>query len=300
MSPVELRQLRYFLHLADELNFCRAAKKAHVSQSSVTEQLQRLEDVLGVRLVDRNRRRVRLTPAGEVLQQQTRKLFEQVGTLVERTREAGGISRQRLRIGFSEMAVNSPMPKIIQNFRRSYPDADTVLLEQSSSGSERALLNGVLDCLFVPNLQAHPMISSLTIGEDLILACLPESSPLIASPSVRIEQLRDNPVILPAEGSRVSDLIVAAFARADIRPNVVTRISRVSAMLAFAASEGAVCFITLSLAGLVPDGIVLRPFVEPALTVPFSLVWRNQPSNCAVDHFVAIARETIAPGANSH
>jgi hypothetical protein len=65
MPPIELRQLRYFLHLADELSFSRAARKANISQSSMTDQLQRLEDVLGVRLVDRNRRNVRLTPAGK-------------------------------------------------------------------------------------------------------------------------------------------------------------------------------------------------------------------------------------------
>ena len=75
MPPIELRQLRYFVRLAEELSFSRAAKKANISQSSMTEQLQRLEDVLGVCLVDRNRRNVRLTPAGEVLQQQTRALL---------------------------------------------------------------------------------------------------------------------------------------------------------------------------------------------------------------------------------
>src|SRR5256714_11218762 len=114
MLPIELRQLRYFMRLAEELSFSRAAKKANISQSSMTEQLQRLEDVLGVRLVDRNRRNVRLTPAGEVLQQQTRALLEQVETLAEKTRNAGGIFRERLRIGYSEMALSSPMPRIIQ------------------------------------------------------------------------------------------------------------------------------------------------------------------------------------------
>jgi DNA-binding transcriptional LysR family regulator len=293
MPLIELRQLRYFMHLADELNFTRAARKANVSQSSMTEQLQRLEDVVGVRLVDRNRRNVRLTPAGGVLRQEGQGLFEQIETLVERTRAAGGISRERLRIGYSEMALSSPMPRIIQNFRHRYPDTDTILLEQSSNGSERALLQGTFDCLFVPDLQAHPKISSLGIGDDAVLACMPDSSHLLEGPSVQLEQFREEPIILPEEGSRFGDRILTAFARADIRPRIVARMSRASAILTLVASEAGIGFIPLSLAGLVPNGVGVRPFANPPLTIPFSLVWRNDPANCVVERFVAIARETV-------
>jgi DNA-binding transcriptional LysR family regulator len=296
MPPIELRQLRYFVHLAEELSFSRAAKKANISQSSMTEQLQRLEDILSVRLVDRNRRNVRLTPAGDVLQQYAENLLEQIETLVEKTRNAGGLFRERLRIGYSEMALSSPMPRIIQNFRHRYPDTDTILLEQSSNGSEKALLQGTFDCLFVPELQSHPKISSLGIGDDLVLACMPESSHLLSNASVQIEHFRDEPIILPLEGSRFGDRILAAFARADIRPKIVARMSRASAILTLVASEAGTGFIPLSLAGLVPNGVAVRPFAQPALTVPFSLVWRNDPGNCVVDRFVAIAREITGRG----
>ncbi|AUC97127.1 MULTISPECIES: LysR family transcriptional regulator [Bradyrhizobium] len=293
MPPIELRQLRYFLHLADELSFSRAARKANISQSSMTDQLQRLEDVLGVRLVDRNRRNVRLTPAGSVLRQEGQGLLEQIEALTEKTRAAGGISRERLRIGYSEMALSSPMPRIIQNFRHRYPDADTILLEQSSNGSERALLHGTFDCLFVPDLQAHPKISSLGIGDDAVLACMPESSPLLDSPSVCPEQFREQPIILPEDGSRFGDRILSAFARADIKPRIAARMSRASAILTLVAAEAGIGFIPLSLVGLVPKGVSVRPFASPPLTIPFSLVWRNDPINCVVERFVAVARETI-------
>lgn len=293
MPAIELRQIRYFLHLADELSFSRAAKKACISQSSMTEQLQRLEDVLGVCLVDRNRRHVSLTSAGGVLQREARAVLEQIETLVEHTRNAGGVVRERLRIGYSEMAISSPMPKIIQNFRHRYPETDTILLEQSSNGSEKALLQGNFDCLFVPDLQAHPKISSLAMGDDVVLACMPDSSPLLGTPSVQIEQFRDLPIILPEDGSRFGDCILTAFARADIRPKIAARMSRASAILTLVASEAGIGFIPLSLAGLVPNGVTVRPFANPALTVPFSLVWRNEPNNGVVDRFVAIARETI-------
>lgn len=290
-SPIELRQLQLFLQLAAELNFSRAARKANISQSSMTTQLQRLEDVLGVHLVDRNRHSVRLTAAGEMLRTEALGLVDRVETLVERTRDAAGNVRPTLRIGYSEMAISSPMPKIIQHFRRCYPDTDTVLLEQSSNGSETALLKGTLDCVFVPTLQANPRISNLTIGEEVVLVCFPETSRLLEQATVRIDQLGEAHLILPEEGSRFSERIMRAFAQADIRPNVITRITRVSAMLTLVAAEAGVCFIPVSLAGLVPNGVAARPVAPPALTVPFSLVWRNEPPNPIVGRFVTIARE---------
>jgi DNA-binding transcriptional LysR family regulator len=112
---------------------------------------------------------------------------------------------------------------------------------------------------------------------------------IVSSPQTphRIPRLR-----LPKEGSRFSHRIMAAFARADIWPKIVARMSRASAILTLVASETGTGFIPLSLAGLVPNGVAVRPFAKPALTVPFSLVWRNDPGNCGVDRFVAIARET--------
>jgi LysR family transcriptional regulator, benzoate and cis,cis-muconate-responsive activator of ben and cat genes len=289
-SPIELRQLQLFLQLAEELNFSRAARNASISQSSMTTQLQRLEDVLGVHLVDRNRHSVRLTAAGEALQTEARGLLDQIRLLVERTREAAGNVRPTLRIGYSEMAISSPMPKIIQEFRRQHPETETLLVEQSSNGSEKALLKGAVDCLFVPTLRANSQLSNLTIGEEIILVCIPETSDLARCAAVQIAQLQACNIILPDEGSRFSQRIARAFAEADVQLKVSTRLSRVSAMLTLVAAEAGICFIPLSLAGLVPDGVVTRPVAPPALTVSFSLVWLRESRNLIVEHFVSIAR----------
>lgn len=297
-SPIELRQLQLFLQLAEELNFSRAARNASISQSSMTTQLQRLEDVLGVHLVDRNRHSVRLTAAGETLQAEARGLIDQIRTLVERTREAAGNVRPTLRIGYSEMAISSPMPKIIQEFRRRHPETETLLVEQSSNGSEKALLKGSVDCLFVPTLRVHPELSNLTIGEEVVLVCIPDTSHLAPHATLRIAQLHDSNVILPDEGSRFSQRIARAFAEEDVQLKVSTRLSRVSAMLTLVAAEAGICFIPLSLAGLVPDGVVTRPVAPPALTVPFSLVWLREPRNLIVETFVTIARRMTADAAD--
>jgi DNA-binding transcriptional LysR family regulator len=291
---LELRQLRYFVHLADELSFNRAAQRANISQSSMTEQLQRLEDVLGVRLVERSTRSVGLTVAGELLHREARALLQQVDALVHTLRNAGGSSRQKLRIGYSEMALGSPMPKIVQNFRQRYPQVETTLVAQSSNGAEKALLQGAVDCVFVPDLRAHPALSSVPIGTDLVLACMPESSHLLENEFLKSDDLRDEPLIFPDEGSRFGDRIAGAFNTADVRPNIVARASRAYAILTLVASNTGTGFIPFSLLGLIPKGTATRPFGDPTLIVPLSLVWRNDPPNPVVACFVDIARETIA------
>lgn len=295
---VELRHLRNFLHLAEELSFSRGAQRAHISQSSMTEQIQRLEDVIGVTLVDRNRRRVRLTPAGETLRLRVRTLLDTVDEVVDDTRRAGGVLRDQLRIGYSEMALSSAMPGIVQRFRHDQPHTETILVEQSSSGAEQALLDHLVDCAFVPGSQHHPDIAALEIGSDLVLACIAETSPLSRHSQLTFKQLAHEPLILPSKGNRLGDCITTAFARAGITPRIVARINRASAILTLAAAEEGVGFIPLSLSGLVPGGVLIRPFGRPQLSVPFSLLWRRSQSEGPVAQMVRMAREvTPASGA---
>lgn len=293
---LELRHLRNFLHLAETLSFSRGAERAHISQSSMTEQIQRLEDVVGVRLVDRNRRHVRLTLAGETLRQQARSVLDSVDQVVEATRRAGGVVRDQLRVGYSEMALSSAMPGIIQRFRLAEPHTDTILLEQSSVGAEQKLLDHVIDCAFVPGSQHHPDIAALEIGNDQVLACIAANSPLARHSCLTIKQISHEPLILPSKGNRFGDSIIAAFARADIEPRIVARINRASAILTLVAAEEGAGFIPLSLAGLVPPGVLVRPFGRPQLAVAFSLLWRRAQTDGPVARMVEMARAITPPG----
>ena len=293
MLPLELRHLRYFLHLAEEKSFVRAAKNANVSQSSMTEQMQRLEDILGVTLIDRDRRHVALTPAGELLERKARELLRGAHELIEETRVAGGIVRRQLRIGYSEMALGSPMPEITRAFRQLHPGVKLFVSHQSSIASDKALMEDKLDILFVPSLSKIAAFETLKLGDEAVLACLPDNLDLGGAEAMSPFQFRDLPLILPMESSRFAERVATAFAQADIRPNIVSRISRVTSMLTLVASGEACCFIPGSFSGIIPRGVVALPFCDPNLTVPFSLVWRKEPRNLAVEWFVNVAREVL-------
>lgn len=293
----DLRHLRNFRFLAEELNFTRAAGRAHVSQSSLSEQIRRLEDILGVRLFDRSPHHVRLTEAGEVLYRELPALLDHVGRVLETTRLAGGHPRRRLRIAYSSsMALNSPMPRIVQAFRQAYPQTDTVLLEHSSTDFERMLTEGDVDCFFIPNPPAHTRISNIPILFDPVLCCLPPGHRLAERREVLLEDLRDIPVILPTAGARFGVFVVSALSAAQIEPRVVANISQPTVLLTMVSTGAGASFIPSSLAGLVPDGVPLRPLGSPVLKVPFSFVWDAGRPNAAVDDMVTIVRAAVSDG----
>lgn len=290
---VELRHLRNFKYLAEELNFSRAAMRAHISQSSLSEQILRLEDVLGVRLFDRSRRHVILTMAGEVLLRELPSLLEHVGLIVDRARQAGGNAREKLRIGYSAMALNTPMSRIVQNFRRLHPDIETSLFEQSSNGAEKALMDGALDCVFVPGPPDHPKMSLLHILHDPIVCCLPPDSKLAEKDVLMVEDLADQPLILPNPGSWSAACILAACAGAGVEPRIAARASRPSIFLTMVSAGVGIAFILASLERMVPNGIHLRRLGRPPVCMPFTLVWDASRQTAGIRNLIRVTQNTL-------
>ncbi|MCB1477006.1 MAG: LysR family transcriptional regulator [Rhodobiaceae bacterium] len=290
---VELRHLRNFKLLAEELNFSRAAMRAHISQSSLSEQILRLEDVLGVKLFDRSRRHVKLTMAGEVLREELPGLLDNVGRIVERTRQASGEARERLRVGYSAMALNTPMSRIIQNFRRQHPDIETTLFEQSSNGAEVALMDNALDCVFVPNPPDNPKISFLHVLHDPVVCCLPPDSKLAHKDVLTVEDLRGQPLILPNPGSWSAEFILAACNSHGVEPTIAARASRPSVFLTMVSAGVGISFLSATLERMAPDGIHLRRLGDPPIAMPFSLVWDASRQTAGIKNLIRVTHATL-------
>ena len=287
---IEVRQLRYFRSLARELNFRRAAAAVNISQSTLSEQIQRLEDVIGVTLLDRSNRLVKLTPAGLLLSQRGEIVLGDIGRLVEDVRRVAGVVHRTLRIGYSEMAIGTVMPSILHAFREQYPHIATVLSEQSSSGAEGALLDGRYDCLFVPGTNRSPTIAALELGQEPILVCLPASSRLAAQPRITLADLSQELLILPDESSKLSSHIEGTFAKAGIVPRIAARAVRALSILTLVASETGIAFIPRSLSNLAPAAVVVRPLDGDGLQIGFALIWRANGTDDAVEALVEVAR----------
>ena len=143
---MELRHLRYFLAVAEELHFHRAATRLHISQPPLSQQIRALERELGVTLLERNRRRVALTAAGEGFRDDTRAILAAVERASERARNVARGSLGTLSIGFVGSAMFSPtLPDILREFRAGRPDVDLVLRELPTLSQLQALVGGELD-----------------------------------------------------------------------------------------------------------------------------------------------------------
>ncbi len=165
---MELRHLRYYVAVAEELSFTHAAETLYTSQPSLSEQIRNLERDVGCRLLRRNRRKVELTEAGAVFLEQARRILRQVDDALDATRKAAENAAASLRIGFVPEAEVRIFPKVLTELRVMFPELNTVLRSMTSDEQEQALAHGEIDIGFLrPPLRVPSLQSELVLREPL-------------------------------------------------------------------------------------------------------------------------------------
>ncbi|MCV0381440.1 LysR substrate-binding domain-containing protein [Nitratireductor sp.] len=174
----ELKRLRYFLAVAEELHFGRAAARLDMAQPPLSRQIAALEKDLDAKLFDRARSQIRLTPAGELFLERARDLVERLDSAFRETRLIGQGGAGRLRVGFVGSATHGPLPEVIKVYRAQYPGVDLTLSAMNNAELERALAQQELDIAVArPALKGEDLRTLKLIEESLVLA-IPESAPL--------------------------------------------------------------------------------------------------------------------------
>ena len=192
------RQLEYFLAVAHELNFTKAAESMYVSQTAVTQQIKALEEQLGVSLFERTKKKVVLTPAGNVFLQEATLLLKRMQTAIERTREASSGFIGSLDIGFSIGIGNTGMAEKIQAFNEKYPNIAMKFVNQSPSMLLKSLKKGDLDLVLMPMFEEryYKDVVVRKIGEDRMNAVFPRTHILAQKQYVTRRDLKDENLIL--------------------------------------------------------------------------------------------------------
>src|ERR1019366_3130956 len=200
---MELRHLRYFLAVAEELHFHRAATRLHISQPPLSQQIRALERELGVTLLERNRRRVGLTAAGEAFRDDTRAILAAVERATERAQNVARGSLGTLSVGFVGSAMFSPtLPDILREFRATRPDVELVLRELPTTAQLHALVGGELDVGVirgpVAESEIDPQLELMTIQRERLVAALPAVHRLATRRRLRAEDLRGETFVILA------------------------------------------------------------------------------------------------------
>jgi DNA-binding transcriptional LysR family regulator len=293
---MELRHLRYFAAVADELHFGRAAARLHIAQPPLSQQIRQLEGELGFELFVRAHRRVRLTEAGRAFLGDARGILSRVEQATENARrvargEAGGLA-----VGFIASATYGLVPALVQEFRRRHPGVALSLSELSTEEQLQALRTGAIQLgLGRPPADDPSLAIEPLLDEPLELA-LHAGHPLARARTVPLRAIAEEPFILfprlPRPGW--ADVVLGHCREAGFKPQVVYEAMELSTALAMVAAGVGVTLVPASVRTLHARGLVYRPLSAPAPTTRLIALYGREGAPPAVARFVDVARAVLA------
>lgn len=291
---MDLRQLRTFLAVAHERHFGRAARRQHIAQPAVSQQIRLLEADLGTRLFDRTSRSVELTAAGRTLLAGAPDILERMAKLAEATRATGRALRGELRLNYARTAPVGIATDIVEEFRRRHPDVTLATDTANTARSLAQLRDAALDAAFVRlPLTDSSELTILEVGKDPLVAALPTGHRLARRRTLKPSDLRNERLIFwpRANGPGFHDWIVKHLFEGSMPE--VARIEPDTEQMVRAVAHGEGCAVTTAARAsmLSMRGVVFKPFADPAPATPLGLVWRTAEVAAPLKQLVAIARK---------
>ncbi len=290
---VELRHLRYFLAVADESGFARAAARLHISQPPLSMQIRDLEADLGVRLFDRTNRGVALTPAGRAFYPEAQAILQRVdhARVVAQRAEHGDVGR--LDVGFVSIADYSLLPWVLKALRQRHPGIEVVLHEETSDVQVGRLRERRLDAGFAlgpmdaPDLAFEPLID-----EPLIVAA-PADHPVARCDAVSVRALAGDPFIgTPRElAPGLYDAVMGVCREAGFVPRISQRAKQMQTVVSLVSAGLGVALIPASVRHLQRTGVVYRPLRSAGPTVQLGLAWRRTDRDPALLRLIALTHD---------
>jgi DNA-binding transcriptional LysR family regulator len=288
---MELRQLRYFVAVAEELHFRRAAARLHMSQPPLSHQLRLLEEELGCPLMVRSRRRVELTPAGEAFLTDVRGFLEGLGEAVQTARRVHAGTAGQLRISFVGSALLSLVPEVVKRYRAAHPDVEVQLRERSTEEQLRELRAGSIDLALVPLPVDAPDLRTEVLRRERAVAALPAAHPLAALKHVPLRRLAAEPLVMfPREQAPgLHDRLLASLSGPDGPPSVAQYAPETQTIIGLVAAEIGVSLVQASVQRLALPGVTYRP-VRGAPTIELAALLPAGETLPQAREFVDLAR----------
>ncbi|WP_345247544.1 LysR family transcriptional regulator [Pigmentiphaga soli] len=274
---MELKRIRYFLAVAEELHFGRAAARLNMSQPPLSEQIRLMEEDTGIRLFDRSTQGVRLTAAGSVLYDAVRRGVQIMDLGVHSARLVAAGQGGRLVIGFVSSASITIVPRLVRHLTQSLPAVEPQLRQYGSAREiEEDLVGNALDIGLVRPPVVSAGLTAVHLIDDAMLCALPDVHPLAKRKSIAIEELATERFIMFSSSTpnNVNLLVQRACARADFIPRVSQYVNDVYAMVGLVASGLGVALVPRSLANLAVHGAKFVPVRNVVEQFTLSVAWR--------------------------
>jgi DNA-binding transcriptional LysR family regulator len=293
---MDLRRLRYFVAVAEERHFGRAAERLHIAQPPLSQQIQRLEAEIGSPLLYRTTRSVELAPAGAVLLERAREILAAVDAAAEDARRAARGEYGRLAIGFTGSATYALLPALAGALRETLPGVMLDLRgELLTPAQVQWLLDGTLDLgLLRPPVHERELSVEVLRREPLICV-LSGAHPLAVNDTVSLEQLSQEPFVTYPSHFRsvLHDAVEDACAAAGFRPRVAIEAAETSTLVSFVAAGLGVSLVPASVRHMTVEGAVYRPLEHDATTVELAVAWRRDDATPILQRALGVLRQRV-------
>ena len=292
IDRIELRHLRYFIAVAEELHFGRAARKLGIAQPPLSLQIQRLEAELGTSLFDRTSRRVQLTPAGRTLLEEGRRALAGVRDAVDAAQRASRGETGSLTVAFAASVMFLSLPRVIRQFRESFPGVRLELRELGTGPQMIALRNGDLDLGFLREPPPDDELETETIMTERLLIAVSKRHPLARRRRVQLTDVaNDDFVLFPRDlAPGLYGHVLRVCAEAGVHPRIVQTSREMYTTVSLVEAGMGVTIIPESVRQMGRRGVQYFPISSEAATTRIDAAWRTDNINPIRESFLGIAR----------
>ena len=292
---MNLNQLRYFVSVAENGSFTKAAQSHYISQTAITQQIHALEENIGTKLLDRNSRPVSLTPAGRVLLKEAREILGRMDTAITRTREASTGLEGELRLGYTKGYEHSDLPKYLRRFHRQYPNVLISCYRCDTDALAAGLINGDYDVIFTwdsTNLRQEETLQLRMMEQVPLRVALYANHPLARRSELTRKDLKQENILFMSPsgtGDSFGDAFyIQLYQQAGYQPNILLRSNDMESILMMVAAEEGI--------SIVPEyshpwdvgteNVVFVPLAGEGETEEILIAWRKNDDNPALGHFI--------------
>jgi DNA-binding transcriptional LysR family regulator len=295
---IELRHLRYFIAVAEELHFGRAAERLRITQPPLSQQIQALEEMVGARLLARNNRNVSLTQAGDMFLKEAYQVLDQVNRAAKKAGRFDRGELGELTIGFTSSApFISVVSRSLRTYRHQYPEVHIKMREINTKQQIEPLLNGELDLGVMRNTRLPDVLHHQLLLREALVVLVPEGHRFNQMPvgSLRFHHLTDEPMVFFSRevGTALYDETLSLLANAGVTPVITQEVGEAMTIVGLVSAGLGVSILPASFSRLKIDGVNYLPLAEPEATTEVWLVHhRQRPLTAAANALMALMLES--------
>ncbi|HKW07626.1 MAG TPA: LysR substrate-binding domain-containing protein [Candidatus Dormibacteraeota bacterium] len=292
-SEIELRHLRYFVAVSEELHFGRAAARLHMSQPPLSQQIRSLEAELGLSLLRRTNRRVELTSAGTAFLEGARRTLESANQAVREARSADDGETGELVLGFVDSSIYGYMPAVLRAFRKQHPSVRVNIRALASAEQVEKLERGEIQVGILRPLRVSSRLVIEELGREHLVVALPKGHRLASRKQLRIADLKDESLVFFKRefAPAVYDRIMGMFHRDGQLPHIAQEAGEQHTIIGLVAAGLGYSITAEGMREWGTEGVVYRPLAHPSAWVPMGVAWRRADRSDPVRWFVETARD---------